>query len=61
MRTSYKLTRLKKVLDEIRNQSHNVEANLSKVLEPRTSSEKEAAAKLQKEGKVLLNEVSTMG
>lgn len=61
VKTSYKLTRLKKVLDEIRRQDRGVEANLAQVLTPRTSCEKKTAAKLQKEGKKLLAEVGTCG
>lgn len=59
VRTSYKVTCLKKVLDEIRSQSHGVEANLAQVLTPHTPGEKKTAVKLQKEGKKLLAEVRT--
>lgn len=55
--TGPKLSHLKKVLDELRTQSHGVEANLAQVLTPRTASEKKTAAQLKKEGKKLLAEV----
>ncbi len=57
VQSSYKLSQLKQVLDELRTQSHGVEANLADVLSPKTSSQKIIAAQLQKESKKLLAEV----
>ncbi len=57
LRSSYKLAQLKQVLDELRTQSHGVEANLADVLSPKTLSQKKDAVQLQKESKKLLAEV----
>ena len=54
---SSKMAHLKKVLDDIRTQRHDIEANLAQVLTPRTSHEKKTAIQLQKESKRLLIEV----
>ena len=59
LKTSYKLSQLKQVLDELRTQSHTVEANLADVLSPKTPSQKKMAVELQKESKKLLAEVKT--
>ena len=44
-------------MDELRTQSHGVEANLAQVLGPRTRSERQTVAQLKRESKKLLAEV----
>ena len=51
------ISSLKEVLDELRTQTHGVEANLAQVLSPRTRSERQTVAQLKRESKKLRAEV----